>query len=271
MHKLTKLSEWSRRDVYRRYQLWYKVQDIANYYHVHRNLIWRVIKRAKHWDFTVHSSCRLWYKSVKYWLRKIDALVDTIKKKQARYWNIVRYEKEHAWELVHIDIHKLKNMRWQYPRKKKYHAWVIDDATRICYSEVLPDKKAKTVALFFIRAVKRFITKWVTIKSVLCDNWKEFTTHREQWKEHHIFAKTCRELWIKQRFTKVRRPQTNWKIERRRRTSDNEWFSRIEFNNWNQVETSLQSYMYRYNYVRIHWSLWAPPMTILEQKLLKSK
>jgi hypothetical protein len=271
MHKLTKLSERSRRDVYERYLSWYKVQAIAYYYHVHRNLVRRIIKRWKIWDFKVHSSCRLWYKSLQYWLKKIDVIVEKIKKKQDKYGSIIRYEKEYAGELTHIDLHKLKNIKGQDPKKKQYHAWVIDDATRVCYSEILPNKKAQTVALFFKRSVQWFKDRWVIIKAVLCDNWKEFTTHRAQWKENHIFTKTCRELWIKQKFTRVRRPQTNWKIERRRRTSQTEWFTKVQFNNWKQAETSLQSYMYRYNYYRKHWSLWAPPMTILEQKLLKSK
>ncbi len=198
-------------------------------------------------------------------------MVEKITKKQEKYWSIIRYEKEHAWELVHIDLHKLKNIKGQDPKKKRYHAWVIDDATRVCYSEILPNKKAQTVALFFKRAVKRFRDRGVTIKAVLCDNGKEFTTHREQWKDKHIFTRTCREFWIKQKFTRVHRPQTNGKIERRRRTSQAEWFTKVEFKDWKQVERSLQSYMYRYNYYRKHWSLWAPPMTILEQKLQKPK
>jgi len=267
MHKSTKLPIRLRKETYRQYLDWIKIQVIADYYHVHRNLIWRIVKRWKQWDFSVHSSTRLDYKSLQYWLKKIDAIVEKIQIKQDKYWSIIRYEKEHAWELVHIDLHKLKNIKGQDPKKKRYHAWVIDDATRVCYSEVLPDKKAQTVALFFKRAVQRFRERWVTTKAVLCDNGKEFTTHREQWKENHIFTKTCRELWIKQRFTRIRRPQTNGKIERRRRTSQNERFTKMQFNSWKEVETSLVSYMYRYNYYRNHWSLWAPPMTILEQKL----
>ena len=271
MHNSTKLSVRLRKQAYEQYSDWVQIQDIAHYFHVHRNLISKIIRRWKQWDFSVHSSCRLWYKSLMYWLKKIDFIVHKIKQKQQRYWSIIRYEKEYAWELIHIDLHKLKNIKGQDPKKKKYHAWVIDDATRVCYSEVLPDKKAKTVALFFKRAAQWFKDHEVTIKAVLCDNGKEFTTHRAQWKEGHIFTKTCKELNIKQRFTRVRRPQTNWKIERRRRTSQSEWFRQLQFNNWKEVEQSLLSYMYRYNNIRKYWSLWSPPITILEQKLYQPR
>lgn len=144
--------------------------------------------------------------------------------------------------------------------------WVIDDCTRVCYTEKLPDKKAKTVALFFKRAYARFLSKWVRIQRVLCDNWKEFTTHREQWKANHVFTKMCNELWVKQTFTRVRRPQTNGKIERFWRTIDTELLSLIQFDSREQLEMSLQSYMNRYNYTRRHSAIAGTPMNKLYQK-----
>ncbi len=119
---------------------------------------------------------------------------------------MIKTQIECRLKILDIDLHKLKNIKGQDLKKKKYHAWVIDDATRVCYSRVLPDKKAKTIALFFKRLVQWFQGLWVIIKVVLCDNGKEFTTHRVQWKESHIFTKTCKEFNIKQRFTRVCRP-----------------------------------------------------------------
>jgi len=42
------------------------------------------------------------------------------------------------------------------PKKNKYLAALLDDATRITYCEKLPDKKAKTLALFLRRASEWF-------------------------------------------------------------------------------------------------------------------
>lgn len=268
MHISTKLPERLRRELYGKYISGVKIQLLVNWYHLHRNTISKVIKRWKQWDFTVHTSCREDYKSLKYWLKKLDVLHEKIQKKILKYGSIQRYEKEHAWDLGHIDVHKLKNVAWQNPKKKKYHAWLLDDATRICYSEVLPDKKAKTLAWFLRRACLRFKTQWITFKAILSDNWKEFTTHWEQWKEKHIFTRTCVALWIKQKFTRVRRPQTNWKIERFRRTSQTERFRKVIFLDWQDVTKSLETYMQYYNYTRIHWSLWAPPILYHQQKIL---
>ena len=119
-----------------------------------------------------------------------------------------------AWELVHIDIHKRRNIKWQNPKKKKYIAWVIDDATRLEYSEELPNKKAKTLALFIKRASAWFKQKGITIKKLMSDNWLEFTTHHKLSRPKHSFEIALIELNIKHSYTKIRRPQTNWKIER---------------------------------------------------------
>ena len=57
-----------------------------------------------------------------------------------------------AWEMVYIDVHKRKNIKWENPNKKKYMASIIDDATRMCYIETLPNKKTKTLSEFLKRA-----------------------------------------------------------------------------------------------------------------------
>ncbi len=84
----------------------------------------------------------------KLYLKKEKKLIKRLKRES----EIIRYEKEMAWKLVHIDLHKRKNIKWEDPKKKKYMAWIIDDATRLQYWEVLSDKKAKTLAWFIKRA-----------------------------------------------------------------------------------------------------------------------
>ena len=81
---------------------------LAEFYRVHYNTIRKIIKRARKWDFTVHLSTtfdNLWWK-FKLYLKKEKKLI----KKLKRVSEIIRYEKEMAGELVHIDLHKRKTL-----------------------------------------------------------------------------------------------------------------------------------------------------------------
>jgi transposase InsO family protein len=51
------------------------------------------------------------------------------------------------------------------------------------------------------------------IGAVLTDNGKAYSCRTKKGREKHIFEKTCRELGIKHKRTRIRRPQTNGKVE----------------------------------------------------------
>ena len=89
-----------------------------------------------------------------------------------------------TWELVHIDLHKGKILSEKIQKKKKYIAWIIDDATRLQYWEILSDKKAKTLAGFIKRAYAWF--KNIELQ-LMSDNWLEFTTHHKLSRLKHSF------------------------------------------------------------------------------------
>jgi len=196
MHKLTKITPFIRKEIWLKYsqkmkktkwkwkELFYV--ELAVFYRVHYNTIRKIVKRARKGDFTVHLSTtkdNLGHNFMNY-IKKEKKLLKRVKRES----EIIRYEKTMAWELVHIDLHKRKNtprrkyswgIKWENPKKKKYIAWVIDDATRINYCEILPNKKAKTLSAFIKRAYKWFKNKWITIKKLMSDNGLEFTTHHE--------------------------------------------------------------------------------------------
>jgi hypothetical protein len=222
MHKLTKITPLFRKEILVKYKNKMKITkwknkeafyvELAKYYRVHYNTIRKIIKRARKGYFTVHLStvnAELWCK-FKLYLKKEKKLIKRLKRES----EIIRYEMEMAWELVHIDLHKTKNIKWENPKKKKYMVWIIDDATRLQYWEVLSDKKAKTLAWFIKRAYSWFKKYWITIKKLMSDNWLEFTTHHKLSRSKHSFEIALIKLNIKHSYTKVRRPQTNWKIER---------------------------------------------------------
>lgn len=180
---------------------------------------------------------------------------------------IIRYEKERAGELGHLDVKKVKNIKGQNPKKKKYLAALLDDATRITYCEKLPDKKAKTLALFLRRATEWFQKRHsIIFKRILTDNGKEFTTHWKQGRKYHSFEKEMRRLAIKHLYTKAYRPQTNGKVEAFWKIIKREFLTKYFFKDWREFNLKLHQYIYYYNQERRHGGInYLTPV----QKLLK--
>jgi hypothetical protein len=243
---------------------------LAEFYRVHYNTIRKIVKRARKWDFTVHLSTvhsELWWK-FKLYLKKEKKLIKRLKRES----EIIRYEKKMAWELVHIDLHKRRNIKWENPKNKKYMAWIIDDATRLKYWEELPNKKAKTLAWFIKRAYKWFKKNWITIKKLMSDNWLEFTTHHKLSRPKHSFEIALVKLNIKHCYTRVRRPQTNWKIERFWRIFEEQFFRKYEFTSNKDFNLKVKDWFVFYNIKRKHWWIqYMTPMEKLENLLIKNK
>ena len=163
-----------------------------------------------------------------------------------------RYEKEMAGELVHIDVHKLKNIKGENPKKKKYFAGIVDDASRITYVETLSNKRAKTLADFVRRAYKWFKTKGITIKRLLSDNGLEFTTHHRESRHLHSFEVMLQKLNIVHKYTKVRRPQTNGKIERFWRIFNDNFWNKYTFTSHKDFNIRFRDWLTYYNVKRPH-------------------
>ena len=271
MHKLAKLTDFQRKKIYDYYKEEMKntkwkwkekiYKFLAKEYKVHINTIRKVIKRWKNCDFSLHDSTRRnrknkWWKN---YLRKEKKIFRRVFRQQ----NIIRYEVKMPWELVHIDLHKLKNIKWNNPKKKKYLAWIIDDATRLNYVEILPNKKAKTLAAFLKRAYIWFKKHWIIIKKLMSDNWLEFTTHHKLSRPKHSFEIMLNKLNIKHIYTKVRRPQTNWKIERFWQIFEKEFFQKYIFSSLKELNILMRDWLTYYNNKRKHW--WIKYLTPIQK------
>ena len=281
MHSLTKLPPLIRKEIYSKYKekmkitRWKKKEEyydeLWQYYRVHINTIRKIIDRWKHWDFTVHKSttkAHLWH-CFRNYTKAEKKLLRTL----GRESKIIRYEKEMAGELVHIDVHKQKNIKWENPKKKKYWAWIIDDATRVTYAEVLSNKRAKTLADFMRRAYKWFLSKGITIKKLLSDNGLEFTTHHKESRHLHSFEIVLQKLDIIHKYTKVRRPQTNGKIERFWRLINDNFFFKYTFTSNKDFNMRFMDWLTFYNCKRPHGGIkYMTPMEkyekLLEQNLV---
>lgn len=140
---------------------------------------------------------------------------------------VVRYQKDRAGELLHIDTKKLARITkighriHGDPRhRKKGTGWemlyvAIDDATRVAYLEVLPDERAITASCFLERAHAWFRGCGVHTESVMTDNGKNFIAKR--------FKATMHEVGVRHVRTRPYRPQTNGKAERFIQTCLREW------------------------------------------------
>lgn len=263
-HSLAKLTKKSRKDIYyRRTVEKQKITDIADYYHVHRNTITKVIKLWKINIFDVRKSTKHIYIWLWSGLKKLDKIQEKIIKIQERLNWIIRYEKDYAWELVHIDCHKIKNIKWQNPNKKKYLVSIIDDATRITFTKIIHNKKAQTLSNFLNEWYVWFKKRWIIIQKILSDNWKEFTTHRINQRSKHKFEKMCIKLNIIHKYTKIFRPQTNGKVERFRRILNDNILKIYIFKDRKDLSIKLYDWLYYYNHHRPHW--WIKYMTPMEK------
>jgi transposase InsO family protein len=86
----------------------------------------------------------------------------------------------------------------------------------------------------------------------MTDNGKEFTTHHEVSKPKHSFEIMLNKLNVKHIYTKIRRPQTNGKIERFWQIFEKEFFQKFQFNSWKDLNISMKDWLVYYNTKREH-------------------
>lgn len=195
--------------------------------------------------FRVHPSVSTIYRTLKrYPLNK------------KRIQKIKRYEKKYPGEQAHSDTSQLAKTFF-INRKKRYLFGLLDDCTRLCYTELIPDIKAATVTKAFFRGYKWFAIHGINIKEVLTDNGSEFTAYTSQKaKNTHFFETMLKIIDVKHRYTRPYRPQTNGKIERFWKTLNDECIRlQTRSQNENEFIAELNGYMYRYNYQRRHSAL----------------
>jgi transposase InsO family protein len=171
---------------------------------------------------------------------------------------IVRYERDRAGELVHVDIKKLgriarpghrvtgdrrdrsRGVGWQYLFV------AIDDASRLGFGRIYPDETADS-ALSFLAACERFYGRHgIRLERVLTDNG---TCFKRRWQL------ACEQLGISVRKTRPYRPQTNGKAERFIRTLLERWAYAYLYRNERERAAALPPALDSYNRYRPHRAL----------------
>ena len=170
-----------------------------------------------------------------------------------------RYERQHPGELIHIDVKKLGRFEKVGHRitgdkssRHKRAGWefvhvCIDDASRIAFSQILPDEKKETATAFLEAAVAYYNTLGITVRRVMTDNAKCYLSF--------AFRDACDALGIRHIRTRPYTPKTNGKAERFIQTSLREWAYAKAYPTSEHRKQALQPWLHNYNWHRPHGSL----------------
>lgn len=255
MHKNTKLFPRERREAYRRWVDGDTITDLSRRYHVTRQTMYRLIKKARMDIFVNLPSINHRYRKIQYGLARLTRTERILGKKLARRAHrLKRYEKDEPGEMVHFDTKRLPVMYGEAittPRERLFAG--IDDFSRFLVADILPDKTAYSAAIFLeetIHAMPFHITK------AYSDNGSEYKGRND-----HAFVASLIRHKISQGFTKPRHPWTNGKAERVIKTIMTECFKKTgrSFENRAHRRRFLYAFVNWYNTVRPHESLGGVP------------
>ena len=170
----------------------------------------------------------------------------------------VRYEYEKPGGLIHIDIKKLGRFERTGHRitgkrtgnaSSRGSGWefvhvCIDDASRLAFSQILPDEKKESSIAFLKAALAYYASLGVTVARVMTDNGSGYRSR--------AFAETCAQLRLKHIFTKPYTPRTNGKAERFIQTALREWAYAKSYPTSARRADELPVWLHRYNWHRPH-------------------
>jgi transposase InsO family protein len=132
---------------------------------------------------------------------------------------------------------------------------VLDDHSRLAYTEICPDERAPTVTAFVERALAFFAEHGIEPKRLQTDNAFTYVHNRalrELLTHHHIHHRTI----------PPRTPKRNGKVERYQQTLGREWAHGQRYRNSTTRAKALPIWLNHYNTTRNHSSLGnRPPIT----------
>jgi transposase InsO family protein len=133
---------------------------------------------------------------------------------------------------------------------------LIDDHSRLAYSEILADEKGTTCAGFLERAIDYFAAHNITrIERLMTDNARAY---------QFSLREVCAAHNIRQKFIRPHCPWQNGKVERLNRTLATEWAYRQVFTSNDQRTAALAPWLAHYNTERRHSALGGlPPISRL--------
>jgi transposase InsO family protein len=173
---------------------------------------------------------------------------------------VVRYVRERAGELLHLDVKKLGRFtqpghRIHGDRTRRTRGGIgwefvhvcIDDASRSAYVEILPDERGETACAFLRRALTHYRALGLSVAQVMTDNGSGYVSRD--------FAAVCDDEGVRHLRTRPYRPQTNGKAERFIQTMLREWAYARSYPDAVARARALGPWLEYYNRDRPHGSL----------------
>jgi transposase InsO family protein len=177
-----------------------------------------------------------------------------------------RYEWPCPGNLLHIDTkrharfvepgHAVTGVRTERSRGAgwEFVHTLVDDCSRLAYSEIHDDERAATVTAFTRRGLDWFLARGIVTERLLSDNAWVYVKNKG-------FARLLGERGIEHWRTKPYSPQTNGKVERLQQTMDREWARGLSYRSSADRRAALPHWLDHYNESRRHSALGnRPPM-----------
>ena len=179
-----------------------------------------------------------------------------------------RYEWPCPGDLLHIDSkrfarfarpgHAVTGDRFRSGAEKRSrvgHEFVhslVDDHSRLAYSELHPDERAATVTGFVERGLVFYAAHGITVERLMSDN--AFVYRKNRSLRELLERNGIRHLLIP-----IRRPQVNGKVERYQQTLKREWALGQTYRSSDHRAQALSHWLRHYNEHRPHSSLAGRP------------
>lgn len=208
------------------------------------------------------------------YLRECDPLTGEVIRSSKQ--TAKRYEREAPGDLAHMDVKKAgkipdgggwkahgRQMGKTSAQKKArigfdYVHSLVDDHSRLGYSEILPNEQGPTCAAFLLRAAEYFAEHGIAvIREVMTDNHWSYSRSTD-------VADAMASLGAKHIFIKPHCPWQNGKVERYNRTMQTEWIYRQVFTSNTERAEALAPWLEHYNTERRHSAIGGfPPISRL--------
>jgi transposase InsO family protein len=175
---------------------------------------------------------------------------------------VVRYQRQRPGELVHIDTkklgkigigHRITGRRTGMVNRHRGIGWEylhvsVDDASRLAYTEILPDERK---ASDLERALAWFARHGVTVERIMTDNGNAYRSHD--------FRDACARASVRHLRTRPYTPRTNGKAERFLQTVMRECTYARAFRSSQERAAALPRWLHLYNVHRPHTALAGQP------------
>jgi transposase InsO family protein len=173
---------------------------------------------------------------------------------------VVRYLWPCPGQLLHMDTKKLgkfqrpghaitgdrrqrsRRVGWEYVHS------IVDDCSRLAYSEIHDDEKAATVTAFTRRALDWYLSHGVVAERLMTDNAFAYIHNRS-------LRALLQARAISHLRTRPYTPRTNGKVERYQQTLQREWAYALQYASSHARRASLPHWVRHYNEQRTHSAL----------------